>query len=46
MPKEKKKNVGRDGDGDGFTVLAAFDFATSSPKIKVWCMRRNGTLFL
>ena len=27
------------------TLLASFDFATSCPKIKVWCMRSNGILF-
>ena len=29
-----------------FTLLASFDFSTSCPKIKVWCMRSNGILFL
>ena len=28
------------------TLLASFDFAKSCPKIKVWCMRNNGILFL
>ena len=32
--------------GRGFTLLASFHFATSCPKIKVWCMRSNGILFL
>ena len=28
------------------TLLASFDFTTSCPKIKVWCMHNNGILFL
>ena len=28
------------------TLLASFVFTTSCPKIKVWCMRSNGILFL
>ena len=29
-----------------FTLFASFDFATSCPKIKIWCMRSNGIVFL
>ena len=37
----------RKGIFQGFlTLLASFDFATSCPKIKVWCMRSNRILFL
>ena len=28
------------------TLLASFDFSTSCPKLKVWCMHSNGILFL
>ena len=30
----------------GLTLHTSFDFGTSCPKIKVWCMRSNGILFL
>ena len=36
----------RDANGFFKTLLASFDFATSCPKITVWCMRSNGILFL
>ena len=33
-------------DANGFFKVLLLSFATSCPKIKVWCMRSNGILFL